>query len=197
MITLDQLLRLTRLALRLGEVERVPRHPSGRRETDTTHSLMLALVAAEAARAQGLNVERAMVFALVHDLVEVYAGDVDTSLPLSTEERQAKDLAERRALYRLRGELEGLPLLQGALDGYEDGDSDEARLVHVLDKAMPKAVCLVGVEDAGHAPPDEARRLAAEGQAERLRQLAPGYQWLALHQLGDELRGRLWGVARG
>lgn len=46
----EQAIETARIALLLGDVERATKHPCGKRETDTTHSLMLVWVACELAR---------------------------------------------------------------------------------------------------------------------------------------------------
>lgn len=70
--------RLARISLAFGRVERLTRHEDGiRPETDTDHTVMLGLVACELAPT---SLDRAAVaaYALVHDLLEVYAGDTQT-----------------------------------------------------------------------------------------------------------------------
>lgn len=194
MISPEEVLVLARLSLRLGEVERVPTHPDGvRRETDTTHSVMLALVAAEVAERLGLDPGRAALYALVHDLPEVYAGDVDTSLGLDEAARAAKEQREVAAIRRLYKELEGLYNVRLELYDYGMRFKPEAALVHLLDKAMPKAVKIVGIEDGGLPRLDLAHEEAAKSQAARLREEHPE-DWLApVHDLSDALRVRLFG----
>lgn len=135
-VNIEEALEIARLVLALGEVDRGTRHPDGERpETDTTHTVMLALVAARVAAAEGLDVGRAVLFALVHDLPEAWAGDVNTARELTAEQRQAKDAAEAAAVRRIAEDVPGLVRL---IDEYEQMDTPEAELVHVLDKIMPK-----------------------------------------------------------
>lgn len=193
MLTPEEVLVLTRLALRLGEVERIPVHPDGqRRETDTTHSVMLALVAAVAAHRMGLDPGYAALFALVHDLAEVYAGDVDTSLGLSEDARAAKQAQEAAALDRIEGELGDMGCLVALLQDYEARKVGEARLVALLDKAMPKAVRLVERQVRGLGPPSDRHDASATSQAERLRREFPEPELVPAHELADELRRRLF-----
>ena len=61
---------IAQLALRFARVERVTRHEDGvRPETDTDHSIMLALVACDLAP-EGLSRPRVAEFSVVHDLVD-------------------------------------------------------------------------------------------------------------------------------
>lgn len=133
----ETFIRTYHLALRLGEVERATRHEDGRAETDTTHTVGLALVALMLAPQLGtVNLGRLLAFALVHDLVEAYAGDVCTAVELDAAARELKDAREAAALARIRQDV---PDLATWIDEYEAGDSVEAEIVHYLDKMCPKA----------------------------------------------------------
>lgn len=139
-ITVDHALAVARIALRFGEVPRVTRHEDGAaRETDTTHTVMLGLLAMEFARALGLDPTLAAQYALVHDLAETYAGDTDTSRGLSEAEKAEKEKRESEARQRLSYELAGGPgHIFTTLRHYEAQRSCEARLVRYLDKVLPK-----------------------------------------------------------
>lgn len=190
-ITVAEILTLTRQTLRLGEIERVPTHPDGlRHETDSTHSVMLALVSAVAASRMGLDPGRAALLALLHDMPEVYAGDTDTSLGLSEAAQQDKDQREFKATLQLNREWDTLPLLYGLLADYQRGLSAEAQVVGLMDKALPKAVRVVGRQVTGGS----GQQQAAQSQASRLREKysAPGLE--PLHQVSAELRALLFGA---
>lgn len=138
-INVQSALAIARIALRFGQVARVTRHEDGTtRESDTTHTVMLGLLAMEVASWLGLDSSAAAQFALVHDLSETYAGDTDTSRALSAEQRQAKAEREKVAAQRLSTELgEGSKAMR-TLRVYEAQRSSEARLVRYLDKVLPK-----------------------------------------------------------
>lgn len=135
----EELRDVGKLVLRLGEVERATQHPDGRQETDTTHTVMTQLVALRVAMVERAELDLGLVllFALVHDLVEAIAGDVDTSRPLSDEERSAKRHREHEALFLIHRDL---PWLGRLIQDYEAQNTPEARLVRLMDKAMPKLV---------------------------------------------------------
>lgn len=192
MITPDELLTITRLSLALGEVERRPTHADGRHETDTTHSVMLALAAAAAAHRMGLDPGRAALFALVHDLAEVYAGDTDTSMGLGAEARAAKAAREAAATERIIYELGDMGCLIALLQDYDRREEPEARLVALLDKAMPKAVRVVVEREALGLPALLDYSPAATSQAGRLREEFSEAELLPIHELSDELRRRLF-----
>lgn len=134
---------LASVVLAFGQVQRITRDAHGNRESDTTHTVMLALFAGMAAHKLLLNESRAVWFALVHDLCEVYAGDTPTLIPLNAGSQAAKDQREAEALARLRVDLAGFPEIIKGIEAYERQDSVEARLVKVLDKAMPRLTHLL------------------------------------------------------
>ncbi len=133
-------LALSRLILRFGQVYRITLDREGRPESDTTHTLMLALLAGSLAEEEVIPLDRALVvhLALVHDLVEAYAGDTPTLRALGFMERFAKEARERDALRRLREDLAGLPWVLDLLETYEAQACPEAHFVRYLDKVLPK-----------------------------------------------------------
>ncbi|HWH16511.1 MAG TPA: HD domain-containing protein [Candidatus Paceibacterota bacterium] len=134
---------LGELALAFGRTNRITRHPDGvTLESDTDHTVMLGLAAcAFASRfAPHLDVGRVAQFALVHDLVEVYAGDTVTShKSFTAADHKDKEEREAAALARISDEFgASLPWLPDTIAAYERLDTPESRFVKVVDKAMPK-----------------------------------------------------------
>lgn len=137
MTALSRALHLARIALAFGRIERATRHEDGvRPETDTDHTVMLGLIALELAPAH-LNRARIAAFALVHDLVEVYAGDAQT-LVISPEAQAAKRTREDAAQARLVAELGEGSWIAETLTTYEEQRLPEARFVRLVDKILPK-----------------------------------------------------------
>ena len=138
---MNSLLPIADLALRLGAVNRATLYPDGvTAESDTDHTVMLQLAAVSiAATHRDLGLDTAMVglYALVHDLVEAYAGDVNTFIPDAS---AAKDKAEREAeaLKRIEKECAAWPWVARLIRTYEAQQEPEARFVRYLDKVMPK-----------------------------------------------------------
>lgn len=115
-------------------------------ESDTDHTVMMGLVCcAVAAKLEPrLDIGLVAQFALVHDLVEAYAGDTDTFGGLDATRLADKDAREHAALERIEKELgEGLPWVAQTIRAYESLATPEARFVKVLDKIMPKITRLV------------------------------------------------------
>lgn len=169
---LSRALHLARIALAFGRVERVTRHEDGvRPETDTDHTVMLGLVACELAPPH-LDRARVAAFALVHDLVEVYAGDAQT-LVISPEARAAKRAREEVAQARLIAELGDGSWLAELLATYEQQREPEARFVRLIDKILPKLThafngCIA-------AQPLTDRAGFANAHARQLQQLSEEY----------------------
>lgn len=137
---MDDLLHLARLALAFGKVDRVTYHPDGvTRESDTDHTVMLALVApALAAQLRpDLKPDLVAAFAVVHDLVEVKVGDTNT-IGITAAGRAEKAAREAAALAELRVELAAFPWIVDTLDRYEAQVEPEARWTRFIDKVLPK-----------------------------------------------------------
>jgi 5'-deoxynucleotidase YfbR-like HD superfamily hydrolase len=132
---------LAQLILKLGQVQRITEDAGGRAESDTTHSLMLALLAAEVAQqeqGEPLDLAAVLGMALVHDLAEAYAGDTPTLQALSPKERREKEAREIAAIQRVYADVEGFQWITSMIERYEMQACRESRLVRVLDKALPK-----------------------------------------------------------
>lgn len=137
----DPVLALGELALRFGRVDRITYHEDGTtRESDTDHTVMLGLVACAFAsqHLHELNPSLIAEFALVHDLVEVYAGDTNT-LRIDEDQKVAKKQREHEAKDRIEAEfLFTLPWLPIMIHMYEQQLCSEARYVKAMDKLLPK-----------------------------------------------------------
>lgn len=133
---------LGNLSLAFGRVNRITCHPDGvTPESDTDHTVMLGLIACAFAERFAPTLDRGRIaeFALVHDFVEVYAGDTPTARIQSDADQTSKEEREAEALLRLRTEFDAeLPWLGETIDAYERRDTPEARFVKVMDKALPK-----------------------------------------------------------
>lgn len=165
---LDRALRLARLALAFGRVERATRHEDGVRvETDTDHTVMLALVVGELAPPH-LDRPLIVAYAVVHDLLEVYAGDENT-LTITPEGLEAKRVREAAARERLVAELGPGSWYARLLARYEAQREPEARFVRLVDKVLPKLTHAYNGCAAAKAVTDHAGFVEAHArQYERL-----------------------------
>lgn len=135
----DDLLTLGDFVVRFAEIERAPRYLSGNRENDAEHSFHLALSAAELAADYYPELDIGLVtqFSLVHDLPELYSGDVWT-IGISDDARNKKEEAEKLANERLTKEL--TPHISQLLARYEKQQEPEARFVRFVDKLTPDII---------------------------------------------------------
>jgi 5'-deoxynucleotidase YfbR-like HD superfamily hydrolase len=160
-----------RLALAFGRVDRITYHPDGvTAESDTDHTVMLQLIGCALAERHFPHLQLALVgqFALVHDLVEVYAGDTPTLRLPDAAAAAAKNAREAHAYQRIRYEFgASLPWLPRLIARYESQDTPEARYVRALDKLMPKIAHVLN-----GAVSIAAEGLSAEQLQDRYRQQA-------------------------
>ncbi len=110
---------------------------NGTAESDTDHTVTLAIVAcAVAARhLKRLDLGKVAQFCLVHDLVEAYCGDTSTwDFKI---DRSDKERREELARTQIKNDLAAFPWLSETIQAYESLAEPEARFVKALDKAMP------------------------------------------------------------
>lgn len=108
-----------------------------RPENDAEHSWSLALAACALAPHidPTLDLGKVAHFAIVHDLVEVYSGDVSI-FSTSANDHADKEENERRALSQLEAEFSDLPWIHATIAEYETKESNEARYVWSMDKYL-------------------------------------------------------------
>jgi putative hydrolase of HD superfamily len=160
---------LGELSLAFGRVDRVTYHPDGETfESDTDHTVMLGLIACAFADVHLPELKQGMIaqFALVHDVVEVYAGDTST-LNISEDGKAAKKAREEAAADRIQKEFgRRLPWLPWMISLYEARQLPEARYVKALDKLLPKITHILNncqsIRDEGMSPADLDFRFAAQ-----------------------------------
>lgn len=109
-----------------------------RRENDAEHSWHLAMLAMilEEYSAEKIDLERVLKIALVHDLIEVYAGDTFAYDEKGYEDKEER---ERQAADKLFGMLDSV---QGAeiralWDEFEAMETAESRYANAIDRIQP------------------------------------------------------------
>ncbi|HSX00890.1 MAG TPA: HD domain-containing protein, partial [Candidatus Saccharimonas sp.] len=104
-------------------------------ENDAEHSFQLAMVALYLIERNRLPLApyKAMGLALVHDILEVHAGD--TPAYGAGSDTQAE--REAAAVRQLRAQWPDQRLMLSLIDEYESATSAEARFVYALDKLIP------------------------------------------------------------
>lgn len=146
MSDIKRLIEFQQLLLDFSSVERVVhRKHQGKKyvaENDTEHSYNLAMTAWFLAKwYPQLDKSLLIKYALIHDLVEVHAGD--TYIYGKTDELQSKIKREAEALKKLEKDWADFPDMVQAIHDYEDKATPEARFVYALDKLMPIMVIYI------------------------------------------------------
>lgn len=134
-IDVTRAIKLTELLARCQEIKRAITLPHGESETDSHHAFSLALIAMDICKRYKLDVDvdKVVVYALVHDLLEIITGDEPT-LMLDDAGLAAKYERERLAEQEFKELLHDYPDILEAYDSYERLDTVEAATVFVLDK---------------------------------------------------------------
>lgn len=133
---LDQLLDFVRFTHAAHKVERVARIPgTDRSATMVEHSYQLTLLAWFLIDSCKLTLDKDKVirYALVHDLVETYAGD---TYFYDTAGEATKDKREKEAQDRIEREYPQFGDLHETIKEYEKHSDAESRFVYALDKLI-------------------------------------------------------------
>lgn len=114
---------------------------SDRYENDAEHSFLLATLGCAIARHvdEGLDAGKISQYALVHDLVEVYAGD--TTIWAPDAEHDTKAAREAAALGVIEEKFgAAFPWVHATIHTYERFEDPESCFVYALDKIIPYVV---------------------------------------------------------
>ena len=111
---------------------------NGRRENDAEHAWHMAIMIyllKEYANEE-FDMAKAMVMALIHDIVEIDAGD---TYAYDSQGLETKDVREAQAAKRIFGLLpeDQGEELKGLFEEYETNETPEARFVRVMDNFQP------------------------------------------------------------
>jgi len=138
MTKLENVLRFVDLLNKYRAVKReIFVNAENRLENDVEHSYQLAMLAWYLAEFDKLSLDKNLLikYALVHDLVEAYAGDTfafaDKGLKLEKIEK------ERRAIDQLKQEFPEFKELHELIYKYEERADSESNFIYALDKLQP------------------------------------------------------------
>lgn len=142
---IKRVIEFHQLLLELRSVERMTRIPPENkiRENDVEHSYSLAMMAWFLGfNFPALSIDKLIRLALVHDMVEVLAGD--TFAFGQAEELATKSAREAAAIEQLRQKWPDFPDMIELIEEYEAKQSEEAKFVYALDKLMPIIINYLG-----------------------------------------------------
>lgn len=141
-----RLIEFSKLLTAFQRVERALYVPgTERHENDAEHSYHLAFMAWYLISSENLNfdLDKVLKYALVHDLVEVYAGDTFV-FSTDADHLGTKHEREMAAAMRIQEEFPEFGSLHETIQAYEKREDREARFVYALDKVVP---VLINYED--------------------------------------------------
>ncbi len=139
---LDKTLVFLKLLRDFEKVERILfRRDGDRAENDVEHSYQVAMMSwflSEQFKLP-LSQEKLLKYGLVHDLVEVYAGDTPVFLKnhIGTNTHFTKKEREARALIHLKKEFSHFDDFIETIESYESKKDDESVFIYELDKILP------------------------------------------------------------
>lgn len=109
-----------------------------RRETDAEHSWHIALMAMLFANdvPEGVDSDRAIKMCLVHDLVEIFAGDTFCYDTKAGEDKKERELKAAERLFSVLPEKEGA-LLKALWLEFEEQQTPDAKFCASLDRLQP------------------------------------------------------------
>ncbi len=114
-----------------------------RKENDSEHSYSLAMSTWYLSQfIPNIDRDKAMRFALAHDIVELHAGD-EMAIGRTKEQEMKKRLREQEALNKLEEEWPDFPEMTATIREYEKKDTNEALFVYALDKVLPMQLNLI------------------------------------------------------
>ncbi|HQT82611.1 MAG TPA: HD domain-containing protein [Candidatus Paceibacterota bacterium] len=137
-----------RLLHTFQSVQRVMFAPDlARKENDVEHSYTLTLLCwyLNDSLELGLDTNKLLEYGLVHDFVEVYAGD---TYVFDQKRKETKHRREEEARLRIAREFPEFKSLHESIEQYESRGSPEALFVYAVDKLVPM---LTNYLQKGHA----------------------------------------------
>lgn len=110
----------------------------GRRENDAEHAWHMAIMAyllREYAN-EPVDIARVMLMCLIHDIVEIQAGDTYAYDAQGLATQKAREDAAKESLYGMLPEDQKEELI-ALFDEFEAGETAEARFAHAMDNLQP------------------------------------------------------------
>lgn len=94
-----------------------------------------------------LNLDKILKYALIHDLVEVYAGDVSIYKYKDTNTQKNKELKEHKSLLCLKKEFPNLKSFWKLIAEYEKRNDKESKFVYLIEKLEPILLVILSEKD--------------------------------------------------
>ncbi|MDO8585302.1 MAG: HD domain-containing protein [bacterium] len=133
---LSDMMKFIELTHRLQQVRRtIFVNHEERNENDVEHMYQLAMVSWYIIEREKLplDIPKVLRYALVHDVVEAYAGDTY----FYSDDKDDKARREHAAAERLKKEFPEFPDLHECIEAFERREDAESKFVYALDKVIP------------------------------------------------------------
>lgn len=111
---------------------------NGRRENDAEHAWHMALMAyllKEYAN-EPIDISRVMIMCLIHDVVEIDAGDTYAYDAQGQQTKKAREEAAKERIYSLLPKDQKTEM-QALFDEFEENETPEAKFAHAMDNLQP------------------------------------------------------------
>lgn len=110
----------------------------GRRENDAEHAWHMAIMAylLREYSNEEVDIARVMLMCLIHDIVEIEAGDTYAYDTENLKTQKARENAAKEKLYSLLPEDQKQELI-ALFDEFEESQTPEARFAHAMDNLQP------------------------------------------------------------
>lgn len=139
---MERLERQMEFILEMDKLKHITRQTyladGSRKENDTEHSwhlAMMCLLLSEYAN-EAIDVARTMAMVLIHDVIEIDAGDTYAYDEQGNSTKRERELKAADRIFRLLPEDQAA-YLRGLWDEFEEGVTPEARFANTLDKVQP------------------------------------------------------------
>ena len=109
-----------------------------RRENDAEHSWHLAMLAMilEEYSAEKVDIERVLKIALIHDLIEVYAGDTFAYDAKGNEDKHEREIQAAEKLFGMLDPVQGREIRE-LWDEFEAIETAESKYANAIDRIQP------------------------------------------------------------
>lgn len=138
----EKIQRQIKFAITIDEMKNIFRRnllaDGSRRENDAEHSWHLAMLAMilEEYSAEKVNIERVLKIALVHDLIEVYAGDTFAYDAKGNEDKHEREIQAADKLFGMLDPVQGAEI-RALWDEFEAMETAESKYANAIDRIQP------------------------------------------------------------
>ncbi len=138
----EKLQKQIKFAIVIDEMKNIFRRnliiDGSRRENDAEHSWNLAMLAMlfEEYSTEKVNIEKVLKIALVHDLIEIYAGDTFAYDVKGNEDKLQREIESADKLFGILDPVQGAEI-RALWDEFEAKETPESKYANAIDRIQP------------------------------------------------------------